>query len=85
MPVISDERWERAMEQLRKKYLRSDNLEACINLLEQFDKVSPKKYYTDLEGYLREVRFEDFYSSNKGEICVSTIHKSKGRNLTGYI
>lgn len=81
VPVISDERWERAMEQLRKKYLRSDNLEACINLLEQFDKVSPKKYYTDLEGYLREVRFEDFYSSNKGEICVSTIHKSKGREF----
>lgn len=80
-PVIADKMWNHAMEQLRKRYLRSDNLGACINLLEQFEKVNPKKYYTDLEGFLREVRFEDFYSSNKDEICVSTIHKAKGREF----
>ena len=80
-PVIADKMWNQAMEQLRKTYLRSDNLEACISILEQFEKGNPKKYYTDLEGFLREVRFEDFYSSNKDEICVSTIHKAKGREF----
>jgi ATP-dependent DNA helicase RecQ len=80
-PVIEDVVWERAIEGLRSEYARSENLDACINLLEQFAKVSEKKYYTDLQGFLREVRFEDFVSSNKEEILVSTIHKSKGREF----
>lgn len=80
-PVITDEIWEKAINELKNEYLKSDNLEACINLLEQFEKVNPKKYYTDLEGFLREARFEDFISSNKDEICISTIHKAKGREF----
>lgn len=80
-PVITSQIWDQAKARLAEKYSRSNNLMACVSLLEQFEKVSPKKYYTDLEGFLREARFEDFYSGNKDEICVSTIHKAKGREF----
>lgn len=81
MPVITEEIWSRAKGQLAKEYSTSDNLRNCISLLEQFEKISPKKYYTDVEEYLREARLEDFYSCEKNEICISTIHKSKGREF----
>ncbi len=90
-PVISEEDWNRAWDALKRVFARSENLEACINLLVQFEKENRKKYYTDLESFLREVRFEDFYNCSKGEVCVSTIHKAKGREfddvymlVTGY-
>lgn len=77
-PVISDEVWNQAWERLKRKFIRSQNLTACFEVLKQFEKVNAKKYYTDLEAFLQEVRFEDFYSYSKEEICVSTIHKAKG-------
>ncbi|MBQ6887823.1 MAG: RecQ family ATP-dependent DNA helicase [Lachnospiraceae bacterium] len=77
-PVIPDEVWNQAWERLKRKFIRSQNLPACFEVLRQFEKVSSKKYYTDLESFLTEVRFEDFYSYSKDEICVSTIHKAKG-------
>lgn len=80
-PVISTQVWEKAKENFQKEYIHSDNLEACMQLLEQFENVNPKKYYSDMERFLREVHFEDFYSSTKEEICVSTIHKAKGREF----
>lgn len=80
-PVIVEQVWNDAIEKLQTKYLRSDNLEACIRLLEEFDKVSPKKYYTDLEGFLHEAHFEDFSNGDEDEICVSTIHKAKGKEF----
>lgn len=80
-PVISSQIWEQAKEDLRKKYSRSDNLAACIYFLQQFEKSNQKMYYTDLKSFLHEIRFEDFFSCNKDEICVSTIHKAKGREF----
>lgn len=80
-PVISDETWNQAWESLKRTFARSSNLEACLNLFGQFEKENHKKYYTDLEAFLQEVHFEDFCSCNKGEICVSTIHKAKGREF----
>ncbi len=81
VPVISDDLWEQAKYKLQCIYADSANLEACLYMLEQFEKTNEKKYCTDVESFLRESRFEDFYRSNKDEICVSTIHKSKGREF----
>lgn len=77
-PVITDSMWNDTLNKLCREYSRSNNLEACIRLLGEFARVASKKYYTDLEAFLREVRFEDFNSGGKDEICVSTIHKAKG-------
>lgn len=81
VPVISDDLWEQAKYKLQCIYADSVNLEACIYMLEQFEKTNEKKYCTDVESFLRESRFEGFYRSNKDEVCVSTIHKSKGREF----
>lgn len=81
VPVISDDLWEQAKYKLQCIYADSINLEPCMYMLEQFEKTNEKKYCTDVESFLRESRFEDFYRSNKDEICVSTIHKSKGREF----
>ncbi len=80
-PAISIDIWEQAKRKLQKAYRRSENLRYCMNLLEQFESTTSKKYYSDFVDFLKEVHFEDFYSSQKGEICVSTIHKSKGREF----
>lgn len=80
-PVIRDEVWGKAFESLMNTFRRSKNLDACVNLFKQFEVENKKKYYTDLETFLQEVRFEDFYKCNKDEICVSTIHKAKGREF----
>ena len=79
LPVISDELWEKSIIELQKVYGTSENLPMCINLLQQFEKTTLKKYYTDFEAYIRESKFEDFIRGGRNEICVSTIHKSKGR------
>lgn len=80
-PVIEDCVWNWAWEQLKRTFGRSNNLEACLEVLLQFEKTNERKYYTDLVTYLQEVRFEEFYSGDKEEICVSTIHKAKGREF----
>lgn len=81
LPVITEQMWNDALEQLKTVYKRSDKLDSCLYLLEQFAESNPKKYFTDLESFLREVRFEDFYCADKDEICISTIHKAKGREF----
>ncbi|MBQ4282512.1 MAG: RecQ family ATP-dependent DNA helicase [Lachnospira sp.] len=81
VPVITDEKWEEAKYKLQCVYAESDNLESCMYMLEQFERTTAKKYFTDLESFFKEARFEDFYKADKDEICVSTIHKSKGREF----
>lgn len=81
IPILSDEMWESAKQHLIKTYSRSTSLTDCLNLLDQFFKGDDKKYLTDLEGFLREAKFGDFYRSREDEICVSTIHKSKGHEF----
>lgn len=78
-PVICDEAWNRAWEQMERTFARSKNLNACRKIFLRFENEYEKKYYTDLITFLQEMRFEDFYQCEKGEICVSTIHKAKGR------
>lgn len=79
--VIEDDVWNRAKEQLKRVYHTSDKLGACLFLLQKFEAVNRKKYGTDFQTYLQEVNFEDFYRADKGEICISTIHKAKGHEF----
>ncbi len=80
-PIINDEVWNQAWEQCKRTFKRSKNLDACLNVFGQFEKSNAKKYYTDLITFLQEVHFEEFYRFDKEEICVSTIHKAKGREF----
>ena len=80
-PIISDEVWDEAICKLRKQYARSTCLELCIRLLQEFAEVNERKYKSDLECFLRESELSDFYRGGMGEVVVSTIHKSKGREF----
>lgn len=80
-PVISDLLWQTAKSRLSTVYADSTCLENCMNMLTDFEKMYPAKYRSDLEEFIRESKFEDFYSDRKDCIYVSTIHKAKGREF----
>ncbi len=80
-PLISEELWESAKQKLFTTYADSTSLDICRNVIQSFEELYPAKYRTDLEEFLKESNYEDFYEEEKGTIFVSTIHKSKGREF----
>ena len=80
-PVISNELWGRAKEKLKMRYKTSACLENCLAMLADFEATNRTKYRSDLEEFINESNFEDFYRSETGVIFVSTIHKAKGREF----
>lgn len=80
-PVISNEQWNNAVEELQKRYQGSSCMLVIMNILTTFEETNEKKYRTDLEMFLHESRIEDFYTNDKGVITISTMHKSKGREF----
>jgi len=80
--MVSDEVWESAKKETRKKFQMSSKLEVCNNLIKLFEESnSQKKYKSDFEVFVRESKLEDFYSGNGETIFVSTIHKAKGKEF----
>ncbi len=56
--------------------------ENLANMISEFEKVNTySKYRTDLEEFIKESQFEDFYTDDRETVFVSTIHKSKGREF----
>ena len=85
-PVISDTLWKSAKERLERFYCKSSCYEICLKMILDFEKINKTKYRTDLEEFIKESKYEDFYTEEKETILVSTIHKSKGREFdTVYI
>ncbi len=81
-PVIGNDLWNRAKAELSRVYFDSACLENVINMISEFEKINTfGKYRTDLDEYIKESQFEDFYSDDRKTIFVSTIHKSKGREF----
>lgn len=80
--MISDELWEYAKSELKRAYSGSSCLENCLNMIEDFKQTKGyTTYRTDLEEFIRQSQYEDFYSNDLGAVCVSTIHKAKGREF----
>ncbi len=80
-PVISDNLWLKAQQKLFAVYSDSDCLEVCNNLIRAFEITQKVKYRTDLEQFINESGYEDFYGDDAGSVYISTIHKSKGREF----
>lgn len=80
-PVIPDKLWQEAKEKLFASFATSNCLEICRNLFKEFEETTPIKYRTDLEEFIRESNYEDFYDEDDNAILISTIHKSKGREF----
>ena len=80
-PVISDALWKLAKERLERFYGKSSCYEICLKMILDFEKINKTKYRTDLEEFIKESKYEDFYTEEKETVLVSTIHKSKGREF----
>lgn len=81
-PVISRENWKNAIKSLEEIFAGSACLSQCLRMLKEFESVNNKiKYRTDLEEFIAESNYEDFYDDEREGIVVSTIHKAKGREF----
>lgn len=80
--VVSDELWEYAKSELNKKYHDSACIEICNNMISDYEKTKGYSIYrTDIEEFIRESNYDDFYSDELDAVYVSTIHKAKGREF----
>lgn len=79
--IIREEDWDAAKAQLSAAYADSACMENCRKMLADFERSCQKKYRSDLEEFLRESKYEDFYPEDRGLVLVSTIHKTKGREF----
>lgn len=79
--TIPDESWESAKAKTFSTYGTSSSLPYLRRCLELFEKTNKAKFLSDFQEYLFESSVEDFCeaSGKNGEVIVSTIHKSKGR------
>lgn len=81
-PLIKDEVWNEAKKTLFNQYKNSACINNIKNLIRDFEETHNKKYRSDLECFINESSYEDFYDDHDVEtIYVSTIHKSKGREF----
>ena len=61
------------------RYRNSSKIQLCINLIKAFQVNYPRRrYYSDLEVFVRESRLEDFVDMDGEKVFVSTMHKAKG-------
>lgn len=81
VPVIDDEAWKKTKNLTFERYKDSINLSIVKNMLHDYETTYKHKYYSDLKQYILESKMEDFYRMENGEVWVSTIHKSKGREF----
>lgn len=80
-PVISVERWDRAISVFTQRFKHSSCFNECLKLIEDYGAQSRKRYYSDFLEYIKESRLEDQVFSDENTILVSTIHKTKGREF----
>jgi ATP-dependent DNA helicase RecQ len=81
-PVIPEEDWEAAKQHMYHRYSKSNKLDWFKIIIRDFEDVNPKrKYKGDWKNFLQESRFEDFVQITGDTICISTLHKSKGREF----
>lgn len=81
-PVIGSDLWKQAKTEFARVYSGSTCLENVMNMISDFEKINIySKYRTDLEEFIKESQFEDFYTDDRETVFISTIHKFKGREF----
>ncbi|RYY65863.1 MAG: RecQ family ATP-dependent DNA helicase, partial [Chitinophagaceae bacterium] len=81
-PLISDEDWSRAKEQLNTLLADSDKKELLSSIIRSFEDTNTgRKYKSDWKSFLSESKIEDFLRVDSDNIYVSTIHKAKGKEF----
>lgn len=78
---ISDSVWNSAKKQLAATYGNSACLDPCLRMISDFEAIYEAKHRTDLEEFIKESNYEDFFQDGREAVFVSTIHKAKGREF----
>lgn len=79
---IDENRWEYAKEQLEQCFSTSSQYAMCRQAIEAFEKSNPKaKFASDWKMFLEESHMSDFFEGGGEQVCVSTMHKSKGHEF----
>ena len=77
-PIIDEDLWKEAKQELISKYVRSSCLENVLNLIRDFEAVNRKKYRQDLDEFIGTSSYEEFFTQDRDTVYVSTMHKAKG-------
>lgn len=78
LPVIQDEIWNAARDNLKRVYSTSLCLPYVLNFMSRFERTNREKYWTDFLEFAYESSLEDFSDFTGADVVISTIHKSKG-------
>lgn len=79
--VIPEHIWNEAKDEFNQMFEKSSCLDNCIRMIADFETVYPERFRSDLEEFIRESQYEDFYEQEQGALYISTIHKAKGREF----
>lgn len=82
VPVISGEKWESALKELKNEFGESSNIQLCTKLMKEFEAANTKiKYYSDFLTFIHESTIDDLIDHDSETVYISTMHKSKGREF----
>lgn len=79
--VVTDDLWNEAVELIKEKYSRSNNLKLVLGILNRYKKTVKTIYYNDIKTAFLESTVTDFEDYNEASVIVSTVHKSKGHEF----
>ena len=79
--IIPEGVWIEAKEKFNQMFAKSSCLDNCNRMIADFETVYPQRFRSDLEEFIRESQYEDFYEQEQGTLYISTIHKAKGREF----
>ena len=79
--IIPEDVWNRAKVEFNQMFAKSNCLDNCNRMIADFETVYPERFRSDLEEFIRESQYEDFYEQEQGALYISTIHKAKGREF----
>lgn len=78
---ILDEDWKKVRDHTLRHFRHSGNLELIRRLIQSFESVNPKKFQSNWNQYLREIRPSDLYAPEEERLLVATMHKVKGKEF----
>lgn len=74
--------WDSAKNKMKEKFLSSSMLDICKSVIDTFEKSNyGNMFVSDWKMFLEESHLSDFTVIDNEQVCVSTMHKSKGHEF----
>lgn len=79
--TISKTHWTHAIEELKTRFNRSQDMQLVCTAIEAFAAEFPSKHILDWREYLAQLRMEDLLFPEQQKVFISTMHKAKGKEF----